>query len=391
MVILAGPSARSLDEDDIKTLKSIMQDIESEGYEFVIIDSAPGVDRSIFPILDVSDEILIVTNPEIPAVTDAKRILSIVKREGTDVVGIELNRVSGKRHELSVVEVESICDCSVITTIRESVKVQRSIAVGRPIVLTSPFCSPAVNFKKMAAGIAGETYSPRLSDMIRWYITYVSGAPYEVGSTAAGGGDAASGDGTSKAPGAGAPVISVRVRPRRRGRANVRELAQYAEKLSKETVEQYVRDIEIEAIKRDEKGRIELEGALKRIGGILSTLDERYNQGIISDEMHSEIKGKLVSYIKDRHNDGVIPYDVFKELMVKVGVAVGEGLADEAQTPEAADSERESPADELDAVIKKTKMMLEVLKKQYEKGTISENTYKELKEKNEGRLRELNE
>ena len=48
--------------------------------DFVIIDSAAGLGRETLAAIDSTDEVIVVTNPEIPAVTDALKIIKIAQR-----------------------------------------------------------------------------------------------------------------------------------------------------------------------------------------------------------------------------------------------------------------------------------------------------------------------
>lgn len=149
-----------------KTLKSFLDGLSS--HEFVLIDSAPGIESEILPISEVCDELLIITNPDVPSVMDAKRTLIRVKEKGARILGIELNRVRRKKWELSIDEIESICDAPVISVVPESIEIQQALALGKPAVLAFPYCSASIEFKKVGANLFGSTYRPSLVERLKW-------------------------------------------------------------------------------------------------------------------------------------------------------------------------------------------------------------------------------
>ena len=169
-IIPSLPSSYSLRVAS-STLKKIFEELEE--YEFVLVDTAPGIESEINPILSVCNEVLVIANPEIPAVTDTKRTLKIVKEKGVPVMGIELNRMMPEKYNLSVTEVESICDDHVIAVIHESSRVGKSIAEGNPVVLNDPYSLPAIEFKKLAANLVGEVYVPSLVDRVKWHLQFI--------------------------------------------------------------------------------------------------------------------------------------------------------------------------------------------------------------------------
>lgn len=152
------PSSLSFRKEgiDLRYLKKFSKELE--GYEFVFIDSHPGLGEDVSQTLDICDEVLIVTNPELPAITDALRSVEMARKSNTPIRGIILNRVRRERFEISVIEAEAVFDTPIIATVPEDPKVRESIAVGNPIVLNSPNSPAAVGFNKLAARLIGEEY-----------------------------------------------------------------------------------------------------------------------------------------------------------------------------------------------------------------------------------------
>ena len=117
---------------NIEGLKNLLKDLRE--FDYIFIDSPPGLGPEIVPILDICDELLVVTNPEIPAVTDGLRAIEISKRENVPILGIVLNKIRGEKYELSIPEVESVFNIPIIATIPEDTKVREGLALGNPFI-----------------------------------------------------------------------------------------------------------------------------------------------------------------------------------------------------------------------------------------------------------------
>lgn len=126
--------------------------------DFILIDSAAGLCQEALSVLDAADELLIVTNPELPALTDALKLIRFAERYGTVNLGVVVNRVSGKSHEWTTDEIEEFLGVPVIAKISEDRAVQKAIAEKVPVVLHSPSSKAALQFKHLAAKIADIDY-----------------------------------------------------------------------------------------------------------------------------------------------------------------------------------------------------------------------------------------
>jgi septum site-determining protein MinD len=124
--------------------------------DYVIVDSSPGLGKETRSVIEATNEVLIVTNPELPAVTDALKVVKLAEESGSEITGIIVNRVKRKPHELSDKEIETIIEYPVIGTVPEDEHVQRSISKKMPVVHYHPKTKASIAFKKIAAKIAGE-------------------------------------------------------------------------------------------------------------------------------------------------------------------------------------------------------------------------------------------
>jgi flagellar biosynthesis protein FlhG len=85
-IIPSSLSIKELTNFNTKKLPEIAKKIE-ERYDYVIFDSAAGFGEEVIAVLEASDEIIIVTNPEMPAVTDALKAVKVAREMGKEVNG----------------------------------------------------------------------------------------------------------------------------------------------------------------------------------------------------------------------------------------------------------------------------------------------------------------
>ncbi|HDD72617.1 MAG TPA: septum site-determining protein MinD [Candidatus Aenigmarchaeota archaeon] len=136
-------------------LKSVLNDLRG----LILIDSPPGLRDDALLVLRSADDVIVITNPEIPAVTDALKVIRVSRELGKEPLGIVLNRVKDS-FELKQDEIESMCDCPVIGKIPEDVQVKKSLFEKTPVVAYRPYSPASIAFRKIAASLIGQEYTP---------------------------------------------------------------------------------------------------------------------------------------------------------------------------------------------------------------------------------------
>lgn len=143
-------------------LKSLLSDLKG----LVLIDSPPGIGKEVFLSIKASDEIIVVTNPEIPAVTDALKVIKVAREWKKEPIGIVVNRTKDS-YELRPDEIEAMCEAPVIGMIPEDNHVKRSMFERTPLVNYKPYSPASIAFKKIASNLIGEEYTPPRFHKIR--------------------------------------------------------------------------------------------------------------------------------------------------------------------------------------------------------------------------------
>lgn len=138
-------------------LKSKIAELAAN-YDVILIDGAAGIGNEVKATIMASDELLIITNPEIPAVTAAIKVSETAKDMNSQIRGVVVNKMRNKSYEVSTNEIESSCESEVISTIPEDSAVQESISKRVPVIQYNPRSHAAIEFRKLAASLIGEKY-----------------------------------------------------------------------------------------------------------------------------------------------------------------------------------------------------------------------------------------
>lgn len=134
------PAAQSRDKTAIapSDMVYLCQQLQSD-VDWIIIDSPAGIERGFRNALAPSDQVLVVTNPEVSAVRDADRIIGLVEAEEKGPAKLIINRLDPakiKRGDmLSSQDVVELLAIPLIGIVPEDEAVLVSTNHGQPVVL----------------------------------------------------------------------------------------------------------------------------------------------------------------------------------------------------------------------------------------------------------------
>ncbi len=140
---------------DIKNLRKIISEIPAD---LVLIDSPPGINEEVIAVMSACREIMVITNPEIPTVTNAMKLSRVAEKQKRHLTGVVVNRYSNNPYELTIPEIEMMIESTIYGVVPEDPYVRESIYQKIPVVAYKPFSPAAIEFKKIAAKIIGKTY-----------------------------------------------------------------------------------------------------------------------------------------------------------------------------------------------------------------------------------------
>ena len=156
-VVPASMSVSDLQGVDIGKLPSAVASLYGKT-DFVILDSAAGLGREAVSSLQSAEEILLVTNPDLPSVADALKTAKIAEESEKKVIGVVLNRISGRSHELHIGQIEKMLGHPVIAEIPDDRSVPKSIAMKVPLFTYDPESAASVEFNRLAHHLVGREF-----------------------------------------------------------------------------------------------------------------------------------------------------------------------------------------------------------------------------------------
>jgi septum site-determining protein MinD len=148
---------KKINPEKLKTFKKHFKKLS----DHVIIDSVAGLGLEASSVIDLADEIIIVTNPELPAITDALKTVKLAQEKKKPVLGIIVTRVKKDNIEMPPDSVKEMLEAPILGMIPEHKDVQKSINLKNAVVHTHPKSMPARAYKEIAAQILGVDYDSK--------------------------------------------------------------------------------------------------------------------------------------------------------------------------------------------------------------------------------------
>ena len=147
-------------KDRVKSLK--------RKYDIIIFDSSPALNEETLSVMLASDQILVVTTPDVPTLGMTMKAVKLAKQRGTPISGLVLNKVHGKNFELSIDDIEKTAEVPVLAVIPHDVNILRALSEFTPSTIHKPKSISSDEYKKLAAILIGEKYKPlRFKDFFR--------------------------------------------------------------------------------------------------------------------------------------------------------------------------------------------------------------------------------
>jgi septum site-determining protein MinD len=131
----------------IKDFKEDFKKISS----YIIVDSAAGLGEEATSAIDLADELIIVTNPELPAITDALKAIKLAEQMKKPVIGVIVTRVKKNNIELKPETVKEMLEIPILGMVPEDECVQRALNLKDAVIHTHPKSKASRAYKEIAA------------------------------------------------------------------------------------------------------------------------------------------------------------------------------------------------------------------------------------------------
>lgn len=155
------PAAQTHDKsavtpDDMVRVCSTLRDEQ----DFILIDSPAGIEQGFRYAMAPADELLIITNPEVPAVRDADRVIGLIEAEEKGPAHLVINRIKPemvRRGEmLDIPDVVELLAIDLIGIVPEDSEVLIAANRGQPLALSPDSNLAGRAFQNIARRLCGE-------------------------------------------------------------------------------------------------------------------------------------------------------------------------------------------------------------------------------------------
>jgi len=126
--------------------------------DMVLIDAGAGLGEEARAAIDVSDFVLVVTNPEMPAVIDALRAVRLARALKKKVLGVVVNKVNASLPQVSSEEIEEIAEAPVLAEISDDKCVHEAFSYNFPVTHFRPNSRSGNEIARLAALLVGEEF-----------------------------------------------------------------------------------------------------------------------------------------------------------------------------------------------------------------------------------------
>jgi len=156
-IIPSSLSVKELKNINPEKLKDFKEEFESLA-DYIIIDSAAGLGIEAKSTIETADELIIVTNPEMPALTDALKTIKIAEQMKIPVLGVIITRVKRNKSEMQPETVKEMLEVPILGSVPEDISVQESLNLKDAVVHTHPKSKAARAYKEIAANLLDVEY-----------------------------------------------------------------------------------------------------------------------------------------------------------------------------------------------------------------------------------------
>jgi septum site-determining protein MinD len=154
-IVPSSLSVKELTKFNTKKIPEIAREL-AKLCDYVIIDSAAGFGEDVMASIEAADEIIVVTNPEMPAVTDALKAVKVAREMGKDVNGVIVTRHRGAKYEMPLSSIRSMLESQIIGVIPEDKAVKEALNLRDAVTHTHPRSKVARKYHEIARKVSGE-------------------------------------------------------------------------------------------------------------------------------------------------------------------------------------------------------------------------------------------
>lgn len=126
--------------------------------DYIFLDSSAGLGREAESAINSADEVIIITQAEMPSIADALKTSKLTEYLNKDIRGFIINRHKGTRTEIDLQNIKDMLEIPHLGTIPEDKNIQKALVLKDAIIHTHPRSIASREYKKIAQKLLGEQY-----------------------------------------------------------------------------------------------------------------------------------------------------------------------------------------------------------------------------------------
>jgi septum site-determining protein MinD len=127
----------------------------------VLIDSAAGLGQEAKAIMKAADEVIVVTNPEMAAVTDALKTIKLAEEMHKPIKGIIITRHKNSRIDMPINSIQDMLEKNILGIIPEDNAIRYSQILKNAVIHTHPRSKAAKTYMITSRRFLGEGTEPQ--------------------------------------------------------------------------------------------------------------------------------------------------------------------------------------------------------------------------------------
>ena len=142
---------------DMKMKKLIDEFSKLQDIDILLVDTGAGLSKSVLKFIELADDVLIITNPEPTAITDAYGLIKVIyKNKLNNNIYLVINTYDKLSKTVYAFLSEKI---KYLGFVSEDSKVRMSVVEQKPFLTLYPRCSASLCIQKISSEILGENDS----------------------------------------------------------------------------------------------------------------------------------------------------------------------------------------------------------------------------------------
>lgn len=126
--------------------------------DYIIVDSAAGLGNEALSTIEMADELIVVTNPEMPAIADALKAIKMAEQMKKIILGVIVTRVKKNDMEMAPQTVKEMLEAPILGMIPEDSSIQHALSLKNAVLHTHPKSKASRAYKEIAAKLLNVEY-----------------------------------------------------------------------------------------------------------------------------------------------------------------------------------------------------------------------------------------